>query len=112
MKTIGIFVVLGWLARITVLLAVVFIGFGAIAFLVNDDTPPDVDKAAYAIQTFSTDGLRVPARIYFTNAVFPDGELPVIKDYWWFDGEKYHYIKGEKTFTEPVEIVKRSKSEF
>lgn len=112
MKTVGIFILLGWVARIAVMLVVVFIGFGALAFVVNDDTPPDANKAAYAIQTFSTDGLRVPSRIYFTNEVYPDGELPVINNYWWFDGEKYHYIKGEKSFTEPIEIVRRNRNEF
>jgi len=107
MKPVLLFIVLGWIFRIAVMLVVVFIGFGAIAFLGNDAEPPKADKAQYAIQTYSTDGAMIPSRIYFTDEVVFNDNLPSVNDYWWFDGESYHHIKKERVFTEPVEIVRR-----
>jgi len=109
MKHILIFVIMGWVLRIVVMLVVAFVFLGgALALVLGNSTPPSLDKAQYAIQTYSDDELRVPSRIYFTDEIIPEGNLPTVKDYWWFDGEKYKHTKELKVFTEPTKIVRRT----
>ena len=109
MKKVGVFLVIAWVARIAIGLLFLFILLGGIAFAVNKSEPPSPDKAVYAIQTYSADGLKIPSRIYFTDEIVYDGNLPVVTDYWKFDGENYKRIKNERIFTEPVTIVRRTK---
>jgi len=108
MKKIGIFFIMAWFVRIIVGLVLLFIGFGAIAFIANDSDPPLPDKAQYGIQTYSSDGLKIPSRIYFTDDIIYDGKTPIINDYWWFDGDSYKHVKKEKVFNEPFTVVRRT----
>jgi len=110
MKTIGIFLIIGWIFRIIVMLVVVFIGFGALAFFVNKDTaPPHIEKAQYAIQTYSSDNMKIPSRIYFTNDIVYNGSTPMVEEYWKFDGEKYKLVKEPREFTELFTVVRRTR---
>lgn len=109
MRKLGLFILLGWLFRIVIIAVFVLFGLGAIVFLTDNTAPPPPDKAQYSIQTYSTDGMMTPSRIYFTDEIIPKGDTPIIKDYWWFDGENYKHVKKDREFTEPIKIVRRAK---
>ncbi len=90
-----------WVVRgIGLLMLLMLIG-GVLPFFYQPGSLPATSSANWAIQTYSTDGLHIPSRIYYAEKVeFRDG-VPVISGYWTFDGEKYHKQRGEKAL--PVE---------
>jgi len=107
MKSIGLIFIIGWVLRIGILLVGIFIFAGVGAFLFDNSTPPSPDKAEFAIQTYSEDGQKTPSRVYYANEIVYDGNLPVIEEYWVFDGEDYKQVKKQRIFTEPIRIVRR-----
>lgn len=108
MKNIGIIVIVGWILRLVVGAFLLLVILGGLVFATNNTEPPSPDKAQYAIQTYSDDGMRIPSRIYFTNEVVYNGNIPTVKDYWKYDGEKYQHVKSEKELTGIVTIVRRT----
>ena len=102
-------IVFGWIVRFVIIAVIVFIVFGSVAQLFTGSEPPAADKAIYAIQSYTeVDGFKRPSRIYFTNEILYEDNLPVVKEYWRLDGEDYKHVKEERVFTEPITIVRRT----
>ena len=97
-----------WFFRIILLgiAAVLLLGVYAY-FSLKSTVPPEIEKAPYAIQTYSSDGMMIPSRIYYAEEVVIEGSVATINEYWSYDGEKYHKQKGEKEIPEPYKLVRR-----
>ena len=90
--------VVKWIVRLIGILALLMLIAGVASFFIRPGEIPDVDKAPWSIQTYSNDEMRVPSRIYYAQELIMDDNTPVIVNYWTYDGEKYHYHKGELPF--------------
>lgn len=66
--------------------------------------PPTTTEAPWAIQTSS--------RYYFAKEFSLQEGAPTIRDYWTFDGKKYRFVEGTKSFPEEmygkVAIIRRT----
>ena len=74
--------------------------------------PPSVEDAPWAVQTYSNDEFRIPARIYFAEHIEIVEGVPIMSGSWWtYDGKHYHRHSGEKPLTPdeygPVNIIRR-----
>ena len=99
-----------WIGRLFLLGVFSGLALGAYGyFSLKATMPPAIDSAPYAIQTFSSDGMMIPSRIYYAENVVIDGGSATVSDYWSYDGEKYHKQKGEKEIPEPYKLVRRIK---
>jgi len=112
-KTLVAVLVSIWLPRIVILALLLWIGLGALATCVNPGEPPSVKDAPWAIQTFSNDDMRVPARVYYAEKLETVNGVSVIAGYWAFNGEKFIKKKGSLAFPEilygKITIVRRTK---
>ena len=95
-----------------VVMAAVFVGIilfvllGVVKGCVHSPESPTIIEAPWAIQTSS--------RYYYAREFsLQDGMVPTIKDYWTFDGKRYHFQEGTKSFPEAiygkVAIIRRTK---
>jgi len=93
-----------WLGRILICFVIIVFAIGALTWLQNRAmSPPSVKDAPWAIQTFSNDEFKIPSRVYYTEIIeIQQDGTPVIRNYWNYDGERYHRYRGEKSF--PVDL--------
>lgn len=97
-----------WIGRLIFLGIVGGFLLGAYAYFgLKGTLPPDIESAPYAIQTYSSDGMMIPSRIYYADEVLIEGGVATISGYWSYDGEKYHKQKGEKEIPEPYKLIRR-----
>ncbi len=84
-------------------LIVVFIGLGVLARCNKVEDPPAVIEAPWAIQTNT--------RIFYAKEFKTQNKVPMIRNYWTFDGKRYTYkeevIEFDKATWGEVVIVKR-----
>ena len=101
--------VISWVVKLVLIGAVVlFLLAGGIAyFIAKPVTPPSMDDAGWAIQTYSQDGMNIPSRIYFTNDIVYESGIAIMGNYWSFDGKKYRYVKDERELPPNTDIVRR-----
>lgn len=101
-----------WFSRIILLLLLTPFIIGAYAYfeLISHE-PPSIDKAKYGLQDYYTlkDGSRVPTRYYYTDRIEIIEGKALLFNYWKYDGNKYIYVKNEKTILPPFDIVRRLK---
>lgn len=85
---------------------VLFVLLGVVKGCLPASRVPTITEAPWAIQTSS--------RYYYAKEFsLQDGIVPTIKDYWTFDGKRYHFQEGTKSFPEviygKVAIIRRTK---
>lgn len=88
----------GWLIRMFIRLAagaallflVLFVVLGLFKGCGTVEEPPSVAEAPWAVQTSSL--------YYYAKEFSVQGDVPAIKDYWIFDGKRYHFYTGVKLF--------------
>lgn len=91
--------ILKWPVRIIGFAIIIFVIIGVVSFFLRPGEAPSSIKAAYAVQTYSNDELRIPSRIYLCNEVsYLDDGTPVISDYYTYDGKGWHKQRGSKEF--------------
>lgn len=100
-----------WLVRLVILAAVVWmLGTGTIGAFWKPGTPSKLDKAPWVMQTFSSDNMGTPCRVYFISdggvEIGLDGK-PIIDNYWRYDGKQYHHETEPKEITSPYTIERR-----
>ncbi len=88
-----------WVPRLILCGIVLFVLIGVVAYFINKPPePPSIEDAPWAIQTYSNDELRIPARVYYAASMELRGDTPVAIVYWDFDGKHYRKHGGEKVF--------------
>jgi len=102
------FIIFLWITRIASLAFLLLLVAGALVFATGPDEAPDIEKAPWGIQTYTDD---VPSRVYYAEDVRLEGNMPIIKGYWSFNGKKFKFNKGEKEFPQSdysfVQVVDR-----
>ena len=97
------FKIVKWISRLILCLVILFVLAGVTVYLVNKSSEkPSIEKAPWSIQTYSNDTYRVPSRIYYATDVDIVEGVPVISNFWSFNGEKYKHEKVDREF--PKEI--------
>ena len=93
-------IVVTWVVRFIGLVVVLLLIAGTVSYcqMGKQVEAPEIEKAPWAIQTYSNDEMRIPSRIYFAETLEYDGNTPVIKNYYRLDGDNFVFVKGEKRF--------------
>jgi len=101
-----------WLMRIIFIAVLLFFLSGIPVFFLNRGAEPSVDKAPWAVQTYSyVNGEALPLRLYYGEEYsVMDGE-PALAGYWSYDGKRYTYHKQVKLFPKSewgaVSVIRR-----
>lgn len=84
------------------------VGLGAVGYFeMKMNQPPSIEDAPWVAQTFSSDGMRIPSRLYYASEVaIIRGEM-VIRDYWTFDGKRYKKHTGEMSLPKNSRFIRR-----
>ena len=102
-----------WISRLVGIIIILSFIIGVVSYIIiRGKTVPDINTAPWAIQTYSTDGMHIPSRIYYAKEVrMLDDGTPEIMYYWTLDGTTYHYHNSELDFPVDrygqVSIIKR-----
>jgi hypothetical protein len=72
----------------------IFFILGFLARCQAIDDPPSVKTARWGLQT--------DTRYYYAKELRLVGETPELRDYWTFDGKRYHFKKEVKSFPEDL----------
>jgi len=78
----------------------------------NAKKPPAVDKAPWAVQTYSyIRGQALPLAAYYAEEYVILNDTPAIANYWEYDGRRYVHRDGIKTFPKDtwgaINVVRR-----
>src|SRR3990167_6461051 len=94
----GIIVI--WVVRLIGIVFLLLLLGGVISFIMVSATEsPSIDKALWAIQTYSNDAMRIPSRIYYAQKItYLEDGTPVIIGYWLLSGGKFKFVRGDKPF--------------
>jgi len=78
------------LATLTLVVIVIFFAGGTIKGATTPDAAPTTLQAPWMVQTSS--------RVYYAKDFSIQAGSPSIRDYWTFDGKRYHYTVGVMPF--------------
>ena len=97
-----------WILIIFLILLGVVLIIGGLGYLqLKSQTPPSVEDAPFAVQTYSQDDMKVPSRVYYPLDVKIINGHPIIKEYWSFDGSRYRKYNEEKELPENSKVIRR-----
>jgi len=92
-----------WIPRIILCFIILFAFVGVVAYLINKSGElPSVEKAPWAIQTFSNDEHQIPCRVYYATEIEIIDGTPTVQEYWSYDGDRYKRHKELKEFPQDV----------
>jgi len=86
-----------WIMRGVVCLIIIFLISGAIVWVIaRGHEIPSVEKAPWAIQTYSPDLIKVPTRVYYVEALEIIDGVAVMSGFWYLKDGKYIYMDTDK----------------
>lgn len=99
-----------WLFFMFLIMLTIIIGVGGFSYLqIKMQSPPSIEDALWAVQTYSQDGDHIPSRVYYTSAIEIVGGKTVIQDYWIYDGSRYIKHSDEKELPKDSRIIRRQR---